>query len=709
MHSTLANCSSSKQETILRKQESASKSRQARVDKQESASKSRQARVGKQESASKRRQARVVKQESASKSRQARIDKQESISKNEIKAVKVLYVCSTHKVFSHIRVVLYGEIRGVLAGTYIIHILQVSIRTQQQGMFESRKIARRRVKECSKIARERTKIGSKKTQQKDSKNCVFGKQESSKKSQQEERESKQEITASGTNDKQESTSKRKKKAVSFRKLASKKVGAYRQARVDKQGSASKSRQARVGKQESASKRRQARVVKQESASKSRQARIDKQESISKNEIKAGDASRCTSWNLHYPYSPDYTSFIEEFHIPSCYEPLLPANYAVLYLSLYTVGIFRLPFNKFYLEVLNFFKLPISLLTPFDVIRLSSFADACKAYGGTFSFPFPSGTPDMVLRSRLLRYPIEAQIFPETILYPAGLAYSWVGSPQHLVILVDGHDYLHFPRGRHVTIVAVSDSNPLFVGNPDVPVVDLPGGPKSAEGGATSPIFVGRRIGFLGPLAGSKETGEVDPFLPTLLGDDEARISHDILRGLPHSETQRRLDRICLSELANFHDVSALRFVMSSKMLNREVRSLFAEASRLCGEVFSLGNQRADFSLVVSRLEAKLLSVDGETESLCTRCFQFEGKEVAMLATEASLKAELEKEKSVFVSKGRALKEEADMGIGLKLEDMRDYTSDTEEVYDKAIDDFYRVEFPYLDLLAYHAKRVCSNL
>ncbi|GJW91354.1 putative zinc finger, CCHC-type containing protein [Tanacetum coccineum] len=32
--------------------------------------------------------------------------------------VKVLYICSTHKVFSHIRVVSYGEIRGVLAGTY---------------------------------------------------------------------------------------------------------------------------------------------------------------------------------------------------------------------------------------------------------------------------------------------------------------------------------------------------------------------------------------------------------------------------------------------------------------------------------------------------------------------------------------------------------------------------------------------------------------
>ncbi|GJR25831.1 hypothetical protein Tco_1102063 [Tanacetum coccineum] len=93
----------------------------------------------------------------------------------------------------------------------------------------------------------------------------------------------------------------KKAPASYGKLASKKVVAYKQETVDKQGStskgrqarvgkqetASKSRQARVGKQESASKRRQARVVKQESASKSRQARIDKQESISKNEIKAG--------------------------------------------------------------------------------------------------------------------------------------------------------------------------------------------------------------------------------------------------------------------------------------------------------------------------------------------------------------------------------------------------------------------------------------
>ncbi|GJR34801.1 hypothetical protein Tco_1210485, partial [Tanacetum coccineum] len=112
-------------------------------------------------------------------------------------------------------------------------------RTQQHALFGNRKLARRKVKECSKIGREHTKKGK--------------------------------------------TTIAKEKSFVF---CSKSASKSRQARVGKQETASKSRQARVGKQESASKRRQARVVKQESASKSRQARIDKQESISKNEIKA---------------------------------------------------------------------------------------------------------------------------------------------------------------------------------------------------------------------------------------------------------------------------------------------------------------------------------------------------------------------------------------------------------------------------------------
>ncbi|GKG17455.1 hypothetical protein Tco_0362412, partial [Tanacetum coccineum] len=110
------------------------------------------------------------------------------------------------------------------------------------------------------------------------------------------------------------------------------------------------------------------------------------------------------------------------------------------------------------------------------------------------------------------------------------------------------------------------------------------------------VFMGRRTGFL--------TGEADPFLP----DDEARVSHNILDGLCHPETQRRLDGLSLSKLANFHDVFAFKIMMSSHMLNKEVRSLSAEVLRIHSEIVDLRNKRADSAIVISRLEAKLLDV-----------------------------------------------------------------------------------------------------
>ncbi|GJU01018.1 HMG1/2-like protein [Tanacetum coccineum] len=88
---------------------------------------------------------------------------------------------------------------------------------------------------------------------------------------------------------------------------------------------------------------------------------------------------------------EYTGFIDNFHIPSCYDLVLPdshhtaldvpSGYVVLYISLYTVGNFRLPFDKFFLKVLDFFRCHISFLNLFGAVRLSSFAVACRTYGG----------------------------------------------------------------------------------------------------------------------------------------------------------------------------------------------------------------------------------------------------------------------------------------------------------------------------------------
>ncbi|GKD52333.1 hypothetical protein Tco_1281309 [Tanacetum coccineum] len=93
---------------------------------------------------------------------------------------------------------------------------------------------------------------------------------------------------------------------------------------------------------------------------------------------------------------EYIEFLDRFMIPSCYNPVLPRpdqtafdtppSYVALYLSLFSFGNFLLPLNKFFLDVLEFFRCYISLLNPFGAIRLSSFAVACRAYGGVPTLP-----------------------------------------------------------------------------------------------------------------------------------------------------------------------------------------------------------------------------------------------------------------------------------------------------------------------------------
>ncbi|GJY36537.1 ribonuclease H-like domain-containing protein [Tanacetum coccineum] len=92
--------------------------------------------------------------------------------------------------------------------------------------------------------------------------------------------------------------------------------------------------------------------------------------------------------------------------------------------------------------------------------------------------------------------------------------------------------------------------------------------------------------------------------------------------------------------------------MSNNMLNREARSLSGEVSRRRDEVVTLRNQRSDSTIIITRLEAKLWDteaglrelsllavsskniIEDDSESLHSRCRQFEEKGALLLATEA---------------------------------------------------------------------------
>nr|GEX59440.1 hypothetical protein [Tanacetum cinerariifolium] len=188
------------------------------------------------------------------------------------------------------------------------------------------------------------------------------------------------------------------------------------------------------------------------------------------------------------------------------------------------------------------------------------------------------------------------------------------------------------RAMHVLALANPSSKDKEV------MVSPPCGLKTRRykslGGGPSPVVMGRRIGFRGPLASSHEIKEIDPFLPW---DDKAQVSHGILSGLPHLKTQRHLDGLTLIEIANFRDVSALKFVMSNSMLNREAQSLFKEATSRGTE----GRLAAMEDSIVCDLKAENKKLE---------------KDVVILATKASLKAELEviKEKLDFANEDRSL-------------------------------------------------------
>nr|GFD19070.1 hypothetical protein [Tanacetum cinerariifolium] len=60
-----------------------------------------------------------------------------------------------------------------------------------------------------------------------------------------------------------------------------------------------------------------------------------------------------------------------------------------------------------------------------------------------------------------------------------------------------------------------------------------------------------------------------------------------LCNLSYPDVQLRLDGMTLTELTNFHNVAAVRFVMSNNLLTREAHALSAEVFRMCGEVEAL--------------------------------------------------------------------------------------------------------------------------
>ncbi|GKA38653.1 hypothetical protein Tco_0731204 [Tanacetum coccineum] len=183
---------------------------------------------------------------------------------------------------------------------------------------------------------------------------------------------------------------------------------------------------------------------------------------------------------------EFTQFLSLYPIPSKYHVMLPKRnqtifdvpdgYARLYTHYFSFSNLRLLLNQFFCDVLQYFEIHISKLNPFGSAKLTTFIVMCKAYGcepsvdlfmGFFnSFPgdyvVPANCPELLSKDnrwdaksfgdklpdnihentsfeRLGRYPTSVRVFPDHILFMAGLKSSWEHGQKHPAIIVDGKE------------------------------------------------------------------------------------------------------------------------------------------------------------------------------------------------------------------------------------------------------------------------------
>nr|GEZ26394.1 hypothetical protein [Tanacetum cinerariifolium] len=166
---------------------------------------------------------------------------------------------------------------------------------------------------------------------------------------------------------------------------------------------------------------------------------------------------------------EFNDFLTLYPIPPEYRVILPKSnqtvfdappgYVELYTHSFSLENIRLPLTEFFCEVLEYFQVHISRLNPFGYAKLSTFIVMCKAYGCepsvdlfqgffnlcqagkwlTFAKRCEKHIPNL-LPKHLGRYPTSVRVFPDPILFLAGLKPSWKYGQQRPAIMAGGKGF-----------------------------------------------------------------------------------------------------------------------------------------------------------------------------------------------------------------------------------------------------------------------------
>ncbi|GKD10969.1 hypothetical protein Tco_1190654 [Tanacetum coccineum] len=218
---------------------------------------------------------------------------------------------------------------------------------------------------------------------------------------------------------------------------------------------------------------------------------------------------------------EFNDFLTLFHVPSEYCVILPKSnqtvfdappgYVELYTHSFSLANLRLPLTEFFYEVLKYFQVHILRLNPFGCAKLTTFVVMCKAYGcepsvdlfrGFFNlcradsiipakYPqlfseqnkldlksfidkLPPNNEENPMFQCLSRYPTSVRVFPDPILFLAGLKPSWEHGQQRPAIMAGGKEmafrnFIYTEDDEDLAFLPKEPSPNFGVGSPSISV------------------------------------------------------------------------------------------------------------------------------------------------------------------------------------------------------------------------------------------------
>nr|GEZ59693.1 hypothetical protein [Tanacetum cinerariifolium] len=366
-------------------------------------------------------------------------------------------------------------------------------------------------------------------------------------------------------------------------------------------------------------------------------------------------------------------FVEKYGIALCYDPQLPSyeqtaldapnGYIPLYLSLFSISNLPLPLNTFCLYVFEFFYCHFPLLSPFGVARVTTFVVACNAYGGEPTLPLfrslctigPADDWLTFLKKETFILDARSTFIIDFRHGLATFAYLYPTEP-----LTRLYEFLRAcPERSHVLVDGEEMSFRNFIKKPGQT-------PTFSVRPADQPIDVGNPS-----VDHSKFVNDND-----LEGDTVIKL---VAVGSSSKHESKRLKHEG-SKRTSARGIVHPSPVIAPKGVGKRPRVLARHLGSLEGSPIPfVPRQRG--SLCYPKSPAS-----GKKSTLCPRNL-----------------------KLMISRRSQALDEVHGLGDSWDFKDVEDYNPEAKKVFDKAVEAFYKLEFPYIFLFVEKADESLGSL